>query len=133
MQQHVGVDVGKETCAIVDNQGDPQDELETAKTPDGFDELLTRVDDDARFAFEACSYAFPLHEHLLEAGYEVQVAHPRKVHLITENESKTEVNDAPILARPPPRRVPPGGPPADPTHAPRPRDRPGPTGGRARN
>lgn len=99
--QHVGCDVGKESIAIavVNDDGDLEDEFEINNDPDGFADLEDRLEaDNARFALEACSYAFPLHEHLKNQGLEVNVAHPRKVRLITENESKTDMNDAHILA-----------------------------------
>lgn len=99
--QHVGIDVGKETCAIaiVNDEGTLEDETTLPNTPDGHQRLEDLVnEEDARFALEACSYAFPLHDHLTDAGYDMTVAHPRKLHLITENESKTDMNDAHILA-----------------------------------
>lgn len=98
--QHVGIDVGKEHCAlvIVNEFGDKQTSLTIPNNPDGFDELDDHLDPTAVLALEACPYAFPLYRYFQRQGFTVKVAHPPRLALITQSESKTDMNDAEILA-----------------------------------
>lgn len=63
--QYVGIDVGKETCAlvIVNEFGDKQTSLEITNDPTGFEELEDHLEPDAVLALEACPYAFSLYRY----------------------------------------------------------------------
>lgn len=98
--QYVGIDVGKETCAlvIVNEFGDKQTSVAIPNNPNGFEELEDQLASDAVLALEACPYAFPLYRFFQREGFTVKVAHPPRLALITKSESKTDMNDAETLA-----------------------------------
>lgn len=97
---YLGIDIGKDHCAVhrLDEQGTTTETFSITNNPTGYAELHDRLDEKAHLAVEASSYTLPLYEHFRETDHDVTVAHPRKVSLITENEHKTDANDAEILA-----------------------------------
>lgn len=97
---YVGIDVGKNDCAVhmTNAEGTQTETFTIENTPTGYAHLLKRLDEPAHLALEASTYAMPVYEYFRTTQHEVTVAHPRKIKLITESETKTDASDAEILA-----------------------------------
>lgn len=97
---YVGIDTGKTHCAchIQNPHGDTVETLRIQNNPTGYQALEDELDEPAELAAEASTYTQPLAYHFRDTPHTITVAHPRKVDLITENEAKTDENDAEILA-----------------------------------
>jgi transposase len=98
--QYAGIDTGKTHCAahIKNDHGETTATLQIPNNPTGYQRLDDHLEEPAELAAEASTYTQPLAQHFRNTDHTFTVAHPRKVDLITENESKTDENDAEILA-----------------------------------
>jgi len=98
---YVGIDLGADTCSasIVDEQGEIKSFLEFSNDENGWKELMNAMGTDVKVAMEAGSAAYPIHDYLVEKGYNVKVGHPAAIKAITQSKSKTDEKDSLILAQ----------------------------------
>jgi transposase len=98
--RYAGIDIGKETChaTIVDEQGTVLAQFELENKPAGWGRLEKHLQPGDQVAMEAGTFAYPIHDHLCEHGFDVAMAHPRGVKQITQSDSKTDRKDSHHLA-----------------------------------
>lgn len=96
----VGIDTSKKACQaiILDPAGAVADRLEFENAPSGWDQLAARLTPGDELVVEACTYAYPIHDHFRVGGWTVVAAHPAGNRRIARNESKTDWKDAYDLA-----------------------------------
>jgi transposase len=101
IKETIGCDLGdrqSELCIISSESNEIVARPKVKTTPAGFKEFFAeRV--QAHVIIEVGSHSRWVKEVLTELGHKVTVANPRKLKLITANNSKTDRNDAELLAR----------------------------------
>lgn len=101
MKFAMGLDVHKEMSvyALVNEQGQIQRRGEIKTSPRLMLELVSWIPKDALvIGMESSTYIYPLYDALNDAGYKVKVAHPAKLHRITQAAVKSDTKDALDLA-----------------------------------
>ena len=96
---YVGLDVHKRACygTITDQEGTIYKQGKFASSPEGLKAFMEGVD-EAKIAMEAGYCWQPLYDALKEKGYDVRLAHPKRVKAIAEAKVKTDKVDARTLA-----------------------------------
>ena len=96
---YVGLDVHKRACygTITDQDGNILKRGKFSSSPEGFRAFMEGVD-EARIAMEAGYCWQPLYDALKEEGYDVRLAHPKRVKAIAEAKVKTDKVDSETLA-----------------------------------
>lgn len=96
----IGVDLGDTYChyCSIGDSGEPMEEGRVAMTPKAMTKAFG-VFEPTRIAIEAGAQSRWVAQLLEELGHEVIVANPRQVKLISNNQSKNDVNDARLLAK----------------------------------
>lgn len=96
---YVGLDVHKRVCygTVIDRDGRVVKQGRFSNNPEGLEEFMDGVE-EALVAMEAGYCWRPLYDGLEEAGYDVRLAHPRKVKAIAEAKVKTDRVDSETLA-----------------------------------
>lgn len=100
--RYVGIDIGKKACTVtlVNENGKPLAHLEIQNAKPGWTKLQRRLKPGDRLVLEAGTYAYPIHDHFVNRGFEVVPAHPRAIRQITESDKKTDRRDSETLAQP---------------------------------
>ena len=101
MKYTMGLDVHKEMCvyALVNEQGKVQRQGEIKTNPKLLLELISPIPPSAiQVGMESSTYIYPLYDALNDAGYTIKVAHPAKLHRITQAAVKNDEKDALDLA-----------------------------------
>jgi len=99
--EYVGVDVATRSCSalILDEAGGMKMCLEEfANEESGWRALTEAIGPDAQIVMEAGTAAYPLYDFLCRGGFNVVMADPRKIKMITASKSKTDEKDAMALA-----------------------------------
>lgn len=97
----LGLDVHKETTAyaLINEQGQIQQMGEIKTNPKLCLDLISWIPpQNVLIGMESSTYIYPLYDALNDAGYKVKVAHPAKLHRITQSEIKYDDKDAKDLA-----------------------------------
>lgn len=99
-----GIDLGdrKSRCCVVDASGTAVYRGSVAMDRQAVDQMFRRLGRKfgvERVVLEVGSHSPWVSEHLLEMGFEVFVANPRKVQLISKGTVKNDGRDAKLLAR----------------------------------
>src|ERR1051326_7242573 len=99
--RYVGIDIGKKACSVtlVSEKGKAVAQLEIENSKPGWDKLQRRLKPGDRLVVEAGTYAYPIHDHFVNHGFEVVPAHPRGIRQITESDKKTDRRDSEVLAQ----------------------------------
>lgn len=94
---YIGIDVHKDSCYLtaMDAKGEVLWEKEVG-TRDK--EWIKELENGSRIAMEAGTYSKPLYNELKSRGFDVLMAHPRKLRMIAESSKKTDRNDSFHLA-----------------------------------
>jgi len=87
---YIGIDVYKDSCYLtaMDEKGEVLWEKEVKARDTGWIEELEK---GSRIAMEAGTYSKPLYNELKRRGFDVLMAHPRRLRLIAESTKKTEM------------------------------------------
>lgn len=98
--RYAGLDVGKEslTVSILTESGDEDASFTVPNKHRGWTQLAERLDEEDLVGLEAGTYAYPVAEHLMRAGFEVRLGHPKRIHAMIESDTKTDQRDSWHLA-----------------------------------
>jgi len=96
----IGLDLGDTSSAlcVMNAQGHIDEESVLPTTKSALRKRFTRAE-RFRVVMEACGQSHWISGFLEELGHEVQVVNPRRLQLITDSVSKTDRNDARLLAK----------------------------------
>lgn len=98
---YVGLDVHKNECqaAILDKGGELVKEMRIQTSEDGFAHLAKGIGKRSKIVMEASSSFYVAHDYFVGRGFDVKVAHPKKVKAIASARIKNDKLDAKTLAR----------------------------------
>ena len=89
---YAGIDAHKADLHVTvhDEDGEEADHFTVGNDPVAFEGLTDRLDSDDHVGIEACDMAYPIVEHLLRGGIEVQVGHPTKLSYLMDPDYKDD-------------------------------------------
>jgi len=98
---HIGIDLHKKFSVIVfvDAAGKVIDRKRVINDKGFIAESLSGVSRDSCITYEATYNWYWLYDFLIELGFKVKMAHPKKVRIIAESTIKTDNIDAEVLAQ----------------------------------
>jgi len=98
---YVGLDVHKRfnQATVVDKDGVVLCECTVQNKDKQLDRFLQTLAPGTKLALEACSVWEPIYDFIESKGLDVCLIHPRKTRLIAESRSKTDRNDATMIAQ----------------------------------
>jgi len=97
----VGIDLHKVNCqtAVLDTNGAERERYRFPNTRSGWEGFVKRTLREWRIAIEASTHCGPVYDFLTTRGYDVTIANPREVRLISESKKKTDSFDCRTLAQ----------------------------------
>lgn len=98
--RYVGIDVSKEKAdvAIRVQEGQIVERLTVANAPGGFQELEKHLKPGDRLGLEACTHAYPIHDHFVAKRFEVWMGDPGRLRAVWDTDHKNDVQDADELS-----------------------------------
>lgn len=93
---YAGIDVSKPRLdvAVLDESGDVVEQTSVPNTQTGYDQLTQLVPSDVPVGMEVGTLAYPVHDHLVQQGYDVRLGDSKRMKTIWQCDQKFDEKDA---------------------------------------